>query len=195
MTPAQLAALKTAINATPAWSSIPNNDDGHFGLAALLNQPASPALSVWRTDVPIADIIDAIDLSKYTPNDVVSGSDSGDALHRKNGWLLTSQTKQMNLQLLLQGRDRLNCAKPNVRAGLRDAVIQLPTGAGGAVTAPGGTNGTAVLNMCVRNATEAEKVLVTASQASDTTGSVTARVLGYEGGVSPSDVQQARNLP
>lgn len=195
MTPAQLQTLKTAINGSGTWSAFPNNDDGNFALTAALNQSANPAFSVWRTDAPVADIIDSIDMSKYTPNDTVAGSDSGDTLHRKNGWLLTAQTKQMNLQLLLQGRDRLNCSKPNVRAGLRDAVMQLPTGAGGAMTAPGGTGGATVLSVCVRNALEAEKILATASQGSDTTGTVTARVLGYEGAVSPSDVQQSRSLP
>jgi hypothetical protein len=48
-----------------------------------------------------------------------------------------------------------------------------------------------VLAACTRSATNAEKIL---AGAQETTGTVTANVLGYEGPVSPSDVQQARAL-
>jgi len=185
MTPAQLQALNTAINATPAWSAIPNNDDGHFALAALLNQAASPAFPVWRSEVPVESLIDGIDGAKYTPTDVP------DATATFTNRLLAIQTKQMNLQNLIVGRATLNCSKTNVRAWLRDAVIQVPAGANGANVNPGGTNGGTVLALCTRSATSGEKVL---AGAQETTGGVTANVLGYEGQISPSDVQQARSL-
>jgi hypothetical protein len=194
LTSAQLQTLKTAILANPTWSAIPNSADGNFALAALLNATASPTFNVWRTDASVAAILDAVDLSKYTPNDSILDTDTGDALQRKNGRLLTAQTKQMNLQLLLQGRTTINASLVTVRAGLRDAVIALPTGVGGAATAPGGASGVNVLNACIRPATEAEKALATASQGSDTTGTVTARVMGFEGQVSAQDVETARNL-
>lgn len=193
MNTAQLTKLKAAIAANPTWNSQPMTSAGALTIATALNQPS--ATTVWRTDVAVTEIIDAIDLSKYTPNDVVSGSDSGDTLHRKNGWLLTSQTKQMNLQLMLQGRDRLSCAKPNVRAGLRDAVIQLPTGAGGAATSPGGASGVTVLNVCTRLGTVGEITLAADAAGTDTTGPVTARVMTFEGQISSQDVQDAREMP
>lgn len=189
LTTTQLQALKTAIAANPTWAAIPNNSDGNFTLAALLNAPAAPSFPVWRTDTKASAILDAIDFSKYTPNDAADSTTL---------WLnraLAAQTKQLNLQIMVQGRDTLNTAPPNVRAGLRDAVIAVPTGAAGALTSPGGASGVNVLNACTRNATEAEKILATASQASDTTGAVTARVMGYEGAVSAQDVETARNLP
>lgn len=195
MTPAQLQTLRNAIDANPVWAAYPNNGDGWFDLALVLNQPANPTFTVWRTDTPVSSIIDAISFAGYTPNDAVSSSDTDPVLSRKIGWLLTIQTKQMNLQLMLQGRDRLNTSPPNVRSGLRDAVIQIPSGAGGANSAPGGVGGTTVLNACTRAATEAEKILAAASQASDTTGTVTARVMTWEGTVSPQQVQAARELP
>ncbi len=195
LTNTQLQALKAAIAANPTWAAVPATSGGNLTLTGLLNAPASPAFPVWRTDARVSTIIDAIDLSKYTPNDAIGDADTGDALHRKNGRMLTAQTKQMNLQLLLQGRETINAALVTVRAGLRDAVIALPTGAGGAATAPGGASGVNVLNACTRNATEAEKILCAPSQASDTTGSVTARVLVFEGQLSVSDVEQARELP
>ena len=194
LTTAQKQALKAAIIENPTWAAFPMNSDGYFELAAVLNQPANPAFPVWRTDAQVSSIMDSITWANYTPNDVVGGSDTDPLLSRKIGWLLTVQTKQINLQLMLQGRDRLNCSPPNVRAGLRDAVIQVPTGAGGALTSPGGASGATVLNVCTRSATEGEKVLAAASQGSDTTGGVTARVLGFEGNLTGADVQAARNL-
>lgn len=193
MTPSQLQALKAAIDANPTWSAYPMNSDGHNDLAAALSRSASPAFSVWRTDAQVNDIIDAINWSNYTPNEPISTADSGDALQRKNGWLLTIQTKQMNLQLMLQGRQTVNASLVNVRAGLRDATIQIPSGASGANTSPGGASGAAVLGACVRNANEIEKILAMPSAGSDTTGSVTARVMGYEGRVSAQDIDAARN--
>jgi hypothetical protein len=192
LTPAQAATLKAAINANPTWAAYPLEGDGPFDLAAVLNQPASPAFSVWRTDAPVNAIVDAINWANYTPSEAIAASDP--ALSQQVARLLTIQTKQMNLQLMLQGRESLNCARPNVRAGLRDAVIQIPSGSGGASTSPGGASGVTVLNACVRNATEAEKIFAAQSQASDTTGSVTARVMTFEGNLSASDIQQARNV-
>ena len=193
LTPAQSATLKAAINANPTWAAFSLDGDGPLELAALLNAPASPAFPVWRTDAPVNSIIDSITWSSYTPADAIASSDP--ALTQQTARLLTIQTKQMNLQLMLQGRESINCSRPNVRAGLRDAVIQIPSGANGANTSPGGASGATVLNVCTRNATEAERILALQSNASDTTGGVTARVMGWEGQLSASDVLIARNLP
>lgn len=192
LTPAQLATLKAAIDANQTWAAFPQNSDGYNDLAIVLNATASPAFKVWRTEAPTANIIDAITWSGYTPNDVVASGDTDPLLSRKIGWLLTVQTKQMNLQLMLQGRDRLDCSKATLRAGLRDAVIQLPTGVGGANTSPGGASGVTVLTACTRNATEAEKIL---AGAEETTGTVSANVLGFEGALRGQDVESARQLP
>jgi hypothetical protein len=125
-------------------------------------------------------------ISKYTPND------SPDNTATYTNRTLNIQTKQMNLQMMTQGRISLNCAKVNIRSGLRDAVISVPSGAGGANNAPGGASGVTVLNNCTRAATRVEKLLATASQGSDTTGTVTARVMGFEGSVSDRDIAAAR---
>lgn len=192
LTLAQKQTLKAAINGNPTWAAYPQNSDGYADLAAVLNVTANPAFSVWRSEVPVTNIIDAVTWANYTPNDAVGGSDTDPLLSRKIGWLLTSQTKQMNLQLMLQGRETLNCSKATLRAGLRDAVILVPTGAGGANTSPGGASGVNVLNACTRNATEGEKIL---AGAAEQTGTVTANVLGFEGNLSGADVQAARELP
>ena len=192
LTLAQKQTLKAAINNNPTWAAYPQNGDGYADLAVVLNQPASPAFTVWRTDAPVANIIDAVTWANYTPNDAVGGSDTDPLLSRKIGWLLTAQTKQMNLQLMLQGRDTLNASKATLRAGLRDAVILVPTGAGGANTSPGGGSGVNVLTACTRSATEGEKIL---AGALEQTGTVSANVLGFEGNLSGADVHAARELP
>lgn len=197
LTASQLQTLKTAILGNSTWNAYPNTADGNFELAKALNAAAVPDLIVWRTDAQVNDIYDAIDWTKFTPQGALDDATLTDATmaSRRQAQLLAIQTKQMNLQNMLQGRSSVNAAKVNVRAGLRDATIQLPAGTNGAGVAAGGTNGTNVLNACTRKATEIEKILVTASQGSDTTGSVTARVMGYEGTVTPQDVETARNLP
>lgn len=190
MTDAQLTALRAACFADPTAAAFFAPGDGKAtGLQAYLN--GASGTNVWRTDASVDAIMDAIDFSKYTPNDTVLAADTDPALSRKIGWLLTVQTKQMNLQLMLQGRQTINAAKVNVRAGLRDAVIQVPTGANGANTSPGGASGVTVLNNCARVANRAELMLAAASQASDQTGSTTARVMTFEGEV---DEIEARKL-
>jgi hypothetical protein len=57
MTPAQLATLAAHINASPDLSSFPNNSDGAFEIAALLNLDASPKFWVWKTSVAVQDIM------------------------------------------------------------------------------------------------------------------------------------------
>ncbi len=183
MTPAQLQTLGAYIAADPVLSLIPNSNDGAYEVAAALNLPASPAYSVWQTSVPTQDIFDAIDWAKFTPTDAADGSNI------YTNRLLMIQTKQMNLQNILMGRDTVNARKANVREGLRDAVIQLPAGVAGSIVAAGGASGVNVLNKMVRPARLIEKILVTGAA---TTGSVTAGLMGYEGTVSPGDVSTAR---
>lgn len=188
LTANQLQTLKAAIAGNPTWAALPNTWEGSVALASLLNTVASPAFMVWRTDSRVSSIIDAIDLSKYTPNDAPDGT----ATYTNR--VLAAQTKQINLQLMLQGRDTLNTALVTVRSGLRDAVIAVPTGTGGALVSPGGASGAIVLAACTRMATEVEKILATAPQGSDTTGSTSARVMTFEGVVSVQDADTARNL-
>lgn len=183
MKPAQLQTLGAYIAADPVLSLIPNSNDGAYEVAAALNLPASPAYSVWQTSVPTQDIFDAIDWAKYTPSDAPDGS--GTWTNR----LLMIQTKQMNLQNIVVGRDTINGAKANVREGLRDALIQLPAGASGSGVTAAGANAVNVLNKMIRPARLIEKILVTGTA---TTGSVTAGLMGYEGTVSPGDVSTAR---
>lgn len=183
MTPAQLQTLKAAIIADQVLSAFPNNSDGAFAIAAAINAPAEPAVNVWRSDAPVADISDAINWLAYTPVDAI------DDTNIYQNRLLSIQTKQMNLQLMLQGRESVNANKANIRAGLRDAVVSVPAGVNGAMVSPGGASGANVLNACVRNALRVEAILAGANA---TTGTVTAKLLGFEGTVTYQDIEAAR---
>lgn len=57
LTSAQNAALKAYIDATPELSAIPNDTDGAYAVAALMNIEANPAWVVWRTTVTRREIL------------------------------------------------------------------------------------------------------------------------------------------
>lgn len=179
LTTQQKSTLKAAILAAGGDITAAYNAGASSQVADLCNAPINPAVLVWRTDAPVDAILDAIDFSKYTPND------SADNTATYTNRALLSQTKQMNLQLMLQGRASIDCSKPNIRASLRDAVIAVPTGAGGVVTSPGGASGANVLAACTRNATFAEAAL---KGASASTGAVSAFLLAFEGQISVVDI-------
>lgn len=188
LAPAQLQAIKTEIANDVALSSQPASGDGADAIAGALNALAVPAFPVWRTEAPVKDIFDAINWALYTPVDAADGT----AAHQER--LLIIQTKQLNLQNMTIGREKLDASKANIRAGLRDAVIQVPAGAAGANVSPGGASGATVLTAMTRSATRAEKVLIAAGGPL-VTGGVSASILGFEGLVTVVDVQAARALP
>ena len=51
LTTAQLQALKTYIAGVPEWAALPLNSDGAYAIAQELNQAATPAFIVWKTNV------------------------------------------------------------------------------------------------------------------------------------------------
>jgi hypothetical protein len=185
MTPTQITALRAICLATPAAAAF-FVADGASGLRAYLN--GESGANVWRTDVPTVEILDAVDQSRYTPNDQVLQTNAAtDSLLRLNARALYAQTKLMVLQNFVLSRQHLDCRPVTVRSSLRDAVIQVPTGADGAAMQPGGASGVNVLNKCVRPGTRAEVMLAAAAQGSDTTGGVTARAMTFEGEVTDHD--------
>lgn len=182
LTTAQLQTLKADILAKSAagqpFETLYPND--LYSIGQWYCQPSATA--VWRTDTPVTSILDAIDWTKYTPNDAAAENSIGTQR------VLITQTKQMNLQNMLMGRTTLDCSKSGIRAGLRDAVISVPTGASGANTNPGGASGATVLAACTRMANHIEALLAGADA---TTGTTTAKLLVYEGQIGRDEVQQA----
>lgn len=182
LTTTQLQTLRAAILSSSDLNSYPSNSDGAFEIARLLNLTSSPVVMVWKTDTKVSDILDAINWPSYTPTDVP------DLTTAYTNRLLAVQTKQMNLQNMLIGRETIDTSKANIRSGLRDAVIQLPTGPSGSLVTAAGVGGSNVLNACTRQARRVEVILAGAPA---TTGSVTAKLLEFEGEINYQDVIEA----
>ena len=131
LTPEQLATVKTDILASADMNTLPANSDGAFAIAALYNKPASPTYFVWRSSVPMSEIM-------------------------RNGfdWTLVDNLT-IGKARIWEWMSRLgtfNPSKTNIRAGI-DAAWQ-GTAADLAVRA-------VVYTHCKRLATKAEKILAT----------------------------------
>lgn len=179
----QLTTLKNAILAETDPTIVAARNAGATGaIADWYNLPSTT--SVWKTSTMVSEISDAIEWAKFTPN---SAPDTT-ALYTNR--ILSVQTKQMNLQNIIMGKETINTGKANIREGLRDSVINLPTGAAGASLSAGGAGGVNVLNACKRFATNCESLFATVDAV---TGSVTAKLLTVEGNISNEDVVLAIN--
>lgn len=180
LTTAQIITLKAAILAELDPVFVALRQAGATGaMAKWFNVEASPDHLVWGTSVPVLAVNDAIDFASYTPNGTI------DATAAVTNRLLGAQTKQMSLQLMLIGRESLNCSKVRVRGGLLDAVTNLPTGNNGAIQSAGGVDGARVLNACTRPATRGEQLFTLAAA---TTGTVSAFRLTFEGALTNEDI-------
>lgn len=161
LTLTQLQSLKTFIAADPTLNAVPNNTDGHYTLAALLNQPAEPAFVVWRSSVSVDEIMsNGFDWTR------VDNATVGKA--RIWEWMMA--------------RGTINPSKANIRAGIDEAW----SGTGAEQVA----HRNAIYAHCKRNATRVEKLFATG-----TGTTATPATMGFEGSVSPMDVETARNLP
>jgi hypothetical protein len=180
LTTQQLATLKAAILAETDVTFVEFRSQGATGaMAEWFNVAASPVHAVWATSASVSGIQDAIDYSAYTPNSAVDGT----AIVTNR--LLAAQTKQINLQLMLQGREALNAAPNRVRSALLDATTNIPTGTNGALQSAAGVDGARVMNALTRPATRGEKLFTAASVQ---TGTVSANKLTFEGGITNTDI-------
>ena len=188
MTPAQLATLKAYITADSVllanWVS-----GNESPIVASLNGPDASNTQVWWSNTPTDAIFNAITWANFTSNDPVPTVDTLSVMIYQTR-AIAIQTKQMNLQAMLIGRQTLNAGYQHIRDGLRDAVIQLPSGAAGALISAGGASGVTVLTACLRPAL-ANRVEKLFSAGPATTGTVTADVLVFEGGVGFTDIETA----
>lgn len=180
MTPAQITLIKAAIAADPVMSQAAMDPPGHQVVQNALNA-IDPAFFVWKTTSDAAAINDAITWANLTPSDAADGT----AIFTNRA--LVCQAKQINLQIFLQGRDTINSAKNNIRAGFQDSLTNIPSGAGGVLQ---NANWPAVKTAMTRNANVLEKVLATGT---GTTGSPAN--LGFEGTISLAEVEAIRTAP
>lgn len=57
MNTAQQVVLKAYIEADETLNALPRNGDGYYEMVRLLNLEATPAFVVWKTSVPVDDIM------------------------------------------------------------------------------------------------------------------------------------------
>lgn len=177
MNNAQLLLIKAAIQADSVLNAMPNTADDAFAIADALNVSTADYF-VWQTSMPATAVFDAITWANLTPQDVPDGTTTW------TNRALCCQGKQFNVQTMLTGRESINPSKANIRAGLQDALTQVPSGAGGAARSAGWAS---VQTAMQRKATRAEKALSTG------TGSAASpALLGFEGQLSYQDVLDAR---
>lgn len=102
LTPAQMQTLKTSIAQDPVLSLLPKTGDAAWDIAIVYNAVSEPAFYVWRTDVPVDEIM-------------------------KNGmdWTQVDNLTVGKARIWdWMGRlGYLNASKPNIRAGIDAAWI------------------------------------------------------------------------
>lgn len=189
LTALQLSTLKNDILADTQLSALPRTADGCAAIAAIynagpsLNGGAQAAFFVYRTNIAPQEIFDQITWANFTP------SDAPDATVQWSNRSLAAQGKQFNLQTMLVGSTVISAGRPNVRAGLQDALTNLPTGAAG-VLVSGGWVGVRD-NVLARAATRAEKLFATTAVNHDGVAPATAATMVVEGAVTGQNVADA----
>ena len=175
----QLVTLRTAIDADPVLVQAISAGSVNVVVKAF-NAPASPDFTVWKTSVRTEEVFDAINWATLTPADIPDGT----AAYTNRS--LACQGKQFNLQTILTGRDSISGSKLNIRAGLQDALTNVPSGTGGNPVNAGWAGVKAVLS---RLATRGEQLFAIG------TGSVASpATLVLDGNITDSDVEQAMRL-
>lgn len=124
---------------------------------AALNALAAPAFYIYDSAVRVDAILDKLNYTNYTPNDPPDQANATAAQVWENRAMLV-QLKQINLQLIMQGRGTVDATKSTIRAGIQDATQNLPTGAAGANRSGGWSN---IQPILARKATVGEKLFAT----------------------------------
>lgn len=199
LTPGQLATLKAdiAANANPIPAglpfagvevrSVPNTGDGNVAVAGWYNLTAAPAYTVWR-DLPMEDVLNLITFAAMTPADAVPTTPAltVDVWRARS---LACQGKQFNLQNLTLGRGTAPMKRANYRAAMQDCLTGIPAGAAGALIA---ANWVGVRDAAKFGATNAEKLFAAGAGTTAAPSDLSATA---EGGLTPQEVETARNLP
>lgn len=184
LTTPQLQALKAAINAETDPAFVGWRTNGQVPLMAGWFNGAHPTAKAWDKNASWEAIQNAIDYAKYTPGIANMPSDTA-GLCRLVG-VLIKLTVQQNLLIGMQSR--VDATDGGTIDAILDGVVQVQSGAGGAIVAPGGANGVNVANAMTRAATRGEAVF----GGSDVTkGTVVAKVLTREGQLTDEDISAA----
>lgn len=206
LTTQQRTTLKAAIVADPVANACFINGD--LGcLAVHYNTVTSPTFFVYRTNVPVQELVNQITWQNFTPSDPVpvipasgtctvnattcpAGSYSYSLIETLTIWSLRAmkaQGQQMNLQnILLSAQGFLNAANSGTRNGLNDALTGIPSGATTSSTFPAGnplSGGWVGVrdNVLARAASRIEKLLATTTVQQDGSTAAKAATMVFEG--------------
>lgn len=177
LSPSQLVTLKAHIDASSDLNEFPNNADGNFEVAKLLNLPASPDYWVWRT------LVTKVEYTQSTSQDGTTFNWTG------SGFIGRSQGERDAWRELFNGTESCNPSLLNVR----QAFLDIFSG----VMAPAPANRAHLASVSRRRCTRAEKLYAIDTPNSGANRGTTGDpdTLVFEGNVSVSDVDAARNLP
>lgn len=187
LTSAQLATLKTTVQndgVLNALRTTPGGADGNQAIADALNV-VDNTFFVYRTSIPVQEIFDQITWANLTPTDAPATTFDAAGMAWQNR-ALACQAKQFNVQLLLQGQLTINGAKSNVRAGLQDALTNVPSGVSGTTVSGGWVP--VRDNALARKATRAEKLFATGGNG---TTAALAATMQAEGSLTGANVESA----
>lgn len=184
LTTEQSATLKATILAETDPAFVAARAAGATGvMAEYFRTPATPAFYVWKSSVETESIFEAIDWAKLTVVDLASAADSQQVAAAQTNWHLACQGKQINLQIVLQGRQTINATKLKTRQMLIDALQNLPSGAGGVLQDAGWTN---VKQQLYRAVNRGERIFATGTGTTGVPG-----LANYEGEISSDDIATA----
>lgn len=174
----QLQLLKADIAIDPVLLAFPANDDGAYAIASEYNKISVPDFYVWNNSVFVDTIYDNIVWANLTPTDAADTTQL---------WLnraMMCQAKQFNLQTMLQGKNQIDAGRATFRAGLQDALTNVPSGAAGAVVSAGWVP---VKTAITRKATRIERLFANGTGTTNTPAT-----LVVIGPITYQDVQLAR---
>jgi hypothetical protein len=186
LTPAQLSTLKTHIAANTntvsyggsnvAINSVPNNSDGNLAIANWYNLVASPDYWVWRTSVEKKEIVQQ------------PSQDGTTFIWAGNGFISRSVQELECWNQLFNSTLTCNPSLANVRQAFSDIF----SGTGNAAS-----NRTHLLACGRRKATFTETLFAVNTPGSGAGRGTTADpdTMTFEGSVTPSEIDAARNLP
>lgn len=172
----QIQSLKAVAAADPT-ASVLMSGAKDVELAAWFNGVSTFVL--WNSQTSMLDIYNSVVWASLTPTDAADGTATW------TNRALQCQAKQINLQIMLQGQNKVDATRSNIRAGLQDALTNVPSGASGATLSAGWVP---VRDVMKRFATVAEKTLATGTGSDASPGIAT-----WEGKMSYSDASNIRS--
>lgn len=186
LTTTQLAALAADILADPTLSQIDHTSNaGYIQLAAAYNLAASPTFFGYRTAIPTQELFNGITWANMTPLDAVP-TDTALNVAIWQARSLACQGKQFNVQTMLMGQSFIDASHTSVRAGLQDALSNVPSGANGTTVSAGWV--TVRDTILARASTRAEKLFATTTAQQDGSTAAKAATFTFQGTIQPIDI-------